>query len=90
LKHGIGHKENGKLEIKFYEKGESVILSVADNGGDIGTDFLNQNKGSLGVKLIKAFSNRLDAEIKITNGAQSTVSIIMEKSAVRSKGLEQI
>jgi len=90
LKHGIGHRKNGRLEVKFFEKDENVILSVGDNGGKIGKDFLDQNKGSLGVKLIKAFSNRLDAEIQITNGTQSVVNIIMEKFVVQTRELEQI
>jgi len=60
-----------------------VILSVMDDGGNIGTDFMKQNKGSLGVKLIRAFSNRLDAEIEIENGEKSLVRVVMDKKSLQ-------
>ncbi len=86
LKHGIGENSKGKLDVALYQEGSSVILSVVDNGGKINKDFLKVNKGSLGVKLIKAFTNRLDATVEVEKSENSTVKIVMDKSTLQFKG----
>ncbi len=84
IKHGVGDKPNGEIEISLIARDGAIVLSVSDNGGGINENFLIEDKDSLGVKLIKAFSNRLDAELIVENGSQSKVSIIMEKSVLQS------
>ena len=85
LKHGIGVNPKGKLDVDLFEDGSKVILRVMDDGGKISQDYLENNNGSLGVKLIKAFTNRLDAKVEIENNGNSIVKIIMDKKALLFK-----
>lgn len=78
LKHAFPNNRNGLLHVSLSEKNNKILLTIQDNG--IGTTLDEMNaSNSFGNRLIKAFSNKLDADISIQNENGTTVSIIVKR-----------
>ncbi|MEL6972460.1 MAG: histidine kinase dimerization/phosphoacceptor domain -containing protein [Bacteroidota bacterium] len=76
LKHAFSGRTKGYIKLDFYEEDSNLILSVSDDGiGFSGTDFPVQ-EGSLGTRLIHAFTKRLDGQLSIDQEIGTRVEII--------------
>ena len=82
IKHGVGDAEMGSIIVSLKEEGDQIILSVEDSGGKLNQNELTIKSGSLGVKLIKAFSNRLDGTIVVDSGDSTKVSLVINKANI--------
>jgi len=85
LKHGIGDNPNGKLIIKLIDSKDEIILHVQDNGGQLEGNILEAKKESLGVKLIQSFANRLDADIQVEGGKETTITMHINKENINCR-----
>ncbi len=65
LKHAFKASRGGLLVVKLYEQNDTLHLIVQDTGPGLPADFLDQDKGSFGSKLIKAFAAKLRATMTI-------------------------
>lgn len=79
LKYAFEGQEQGTLSVSFKSKEDKMILRVADNGVGFEGDELPMKKGSLGARLIKSFSERLEGEIKIDKSNGTDISIVFSK-----------
>lgn len=82
IKHGIGDALSGHISISLKDMGDQVILSVTDSGGKLTDNKLKLKEGSLGVKLINAFANRLDGKLEVESGESTKVSLIVNKENI--------
>lgn len=76
LKHAFKNKTNGEIKVNLNRKNEQIILMVKDNGNGMPRDFSIENTKSLGFKLIKAFSQKLNAKLTIDSSEKGTRVII--------------
>lgn len=67
LKYAFSEKEQGEIEIKVKNKGETLYLSVADNGKGLPKNFSIENTQTLGLQLVSSLSEQLDAELKLNS-----------------------
>jgi len=82
LKHAFADMDNGTITIEFKESENNLlILSVKDNGTGIPEALLNQHFETLGMKLIKGFSEDLDAKLNIENqnGLSITIAFLQNE-----------
>lgn len=82
LKHGLGDRENGYIAVSLKEVDDKVILSVADSGAKLSQNALKVREGSLGVKLINAFTNRLDGKLEVQTGSETKISLLIDKENI--------
>ena len=80
LKYAFEGRDQGVLIVSFKSKENKMILRVADDGVGIVGDELPIKKGSLGARLIKSFSARLEGEIKIDNSNGTDISIVFDRA----------
>ncbi len=65
LKHAFKNREKGRLTIALSEKEGAVEMRVEDDGVGLPADFKYENSESLGIYLVYALVEQLDAEIKV-------------------------
>ncbi|UOE47011.1 sensor histidine kinase [Mucilaginibacter sp. SMC90] len=73
--------QRGEIKIALQLAEETIILTIADNGIGLPTDFDIQNASSLGMEMMKALSKQLGGYFKMGNcdGAVITVEFRAEK-----------
>jgi two-component sensor histidine kinase len=72
-------KNNGYIWIKMEKNGSELLLQVKDNGIGLPGDFDIDKTTSFGYEIIKAFSQKLKARIKIDGSSGTDVQIIISK-----------
>ena len=82
LKHGINDRADGILYIGLKEIDDEIVLSVEDNGGNLGEDNLIRKEGSLGTRLIQAFTANLEGELIVKGGDTTKISLKVEKDKI--------
>lgn len=65
LKYAFDNKDDGEINISLKLKEEVLLLTVEDNGVGLPDTFSIDKVSSLGYRLIKSFSQKLKAELKI-------------------------
>lgn len=72
LKYAFKNQEKNTIKIDLNKKDHKIILMVEDNGIGMPKDFSIEKTTSLGFKLIKAFSQKLNADLTINNADKGT------------------
>jgi len=67
LKYAFKKKGKGKLTVGLHQKGEEIILLVKDDGVGLPKDFGYEKTNSLGIQLVYALLEQLDATMEISN-----------------------
>lgn len=79
FKHAFSSVNEGKLLVSLKEQDQWISIQISDNGPGIPKD-VDLNDDSLGMMLIKTFTQQLNGEIDITsNGTGTTFSLVFEK-----------
>jgi len=74
-KHAFNGQSEGILELKLKHCGSIWKLSVSDNGKGLPENFSLEEQQSLGMTLISALSNQLEAEVNISSNGWTTFEI---------------
>lgn len=76
LKHAFPNQQEGILEVKLLRgSNDEVNLSVKDNGIGFTEKTLKEAKESFGWSLVELFSEKLNAQLSISNGVGTTVNL---------------
>jgi PAS domain S-box-containing protein len=72
LKYAFKGRKKGSLTVVLREENEDVILAVKDDGVGLPKDFAFEKNNSLGIQLVYALLEQLDAHMKVdqTNGTE--------------------
>jgi two-component sensor histidine kinase len=72
LKYAFKGRKKGRLEILLKEENQEVILAVKDDGVGLPKDFAFEKNNSLGIQLVYALLDQLDATVNInqSNGTE--------------------
>ncbi|NGX85060.1 histidine kinase dimerization/phosphoacceptor domain -containing protein [Aequorivita sp. KMM 9714] len=77
LKYAFSEKASGQVDIKLKSSGNMLSLSVADNGKGLPKNFSIDETTTLGFRLIKAFSEKLKADLTVDSSEKgTTVSLV--------------
>ncbi|MFT5184268.1 MAG: two-component sensor histidine kinase [Flavobacteriales bacterium] len=81
LKYAFIEQEGGRLEVKLKKVSDCLEMEVIDDG--VGIDFNSLNESSFGLKMIRAFSDKLGAsfEVKNENGTHTKLTVKKFKAA---------
>jgi PAS domain S-box-containing protein len=76
LKYAFKGREQGKLTVRLNEEDGDVMLAVIDDGVGLPADFAFEKNNSLGIQLVYALLDQLDATVKVTQteGTQFFIS----------------
>jgi len=75
LKYAFKERENGNIHLSLKEENEGLLFSIADNGVGLPEKFSIDGNKSLGFRLIKAFSKKLEAALSVENRNGTVVSL---------------
>ncbi|MFH0966495.1 MAG: PAS domain S-box protein [Methanobacteriota archaeon] len=77
LKYAFSEKTGGILSLTATEDSETLIITVADNGGGIPEGITLENQDSMGLRLVNMFTDQLNATAVIdrTEGTKFTFTI---------------
>lgn len=77
LKHGAGKNKSLQIDYSLKKEHQEVVLCIKDNGPGLPFDTLPLKTQSVGMQLIRSFSKKLKAQVKIDNtqGAKYTLYI---------------
>lgn len=84
LKYAFTNVEYGVLRLRLKDVGDSILLEVSDNGSGIAFTQLPEKSTSLGMRLIKSFAEKLEAEVTISNTDGTRFSIVLQKDHLPS------
>jgi PAS domain S-box-containing protein len=72
LKYAFKGRKKGRLEILLMEENQDVMLAVKDDGIGLPKDFAFEKNNSLGIQLVYALLEQLDATMKVdqSNGTE--------------------
>ncbi len=76
LKHAFSGKKEGKITILLKDRKDIVTLQIKDNGVGLPANFGYEKSNSLGIQLVYALMEQLDAEMQIQN--QKGTSFLIE------------
>jgi PAS domain S-box-containing protein len=81
IKHGFNGSKSGEInvEIKNIKDGK-FMLTVADNGIGLSSEFENKKESGMGMKIVKALTNQLDGKMNIFNGKGTRFEIEFEEA----------
>lgn len=79
IKYAFPHDMVGLISISLKEIAGQIILMVSDNGVGIDSGYLNNNSGTLGLKLLRGLSEDIKAESKIENSQGTTITVTFEE-----------
>lgn len=79
LKYAFRGKKKGKLKITLNEKEGVVTLIIADDGVGLPKDFNYDKTDSLGIQLVYALTEQLDAKMDVANKKGASFSIVFKK-----------
>lgn len=75
LKHAFTSHDAGKISLSIKEATGYISLTVSDSGKGIESTTLPERSNSLGLQLIKSFSEKLNAKVEISNTKGTTFKI---------------
>ena len=78
LQHAYESGREGMVTVRLWnsEDSQSVCLQVADNGRGIPEDVDWPNDGSLGARIVRELTQRLEGDLKVETGSQGTTVTI--------------
>lgn len=78
LKHAFSEKNTGLIKISLTEKNNNLLLSVSDNGKGIDAEKMYNSK-TFGNRLLKAFGQKLKADLTIESKQGTQISLSIKK-----------
>jgi len=72
LKYAFINKSSGEIAVTLHIINNKLQLIVGDNGNGLPTGFSMENSESLGYKLIRSFSQKLDANLDLESSEKGT------------------
>lgn len=85
LKYAFAGRPEGKLSVSLKEKGNQIVLCVADDGIGFDGNELPKREGSIGTRLIKSFTKKLKGAISITHVKGTEITIVFDKEVLNGK-----
>jgi len=82
MKYAFEGREVGTIKYKLKESDKHITMTVSDDGVGIGAEEIPQKESSLGARLIKSFSDRLDGNIKVSSDSGTTIEITFDKDSL--------
>ncbi len=77
LKYAFDGQEDGLIYMSLKDQENGLLLTVSDNGKGLPPGFDPDELNSLGFRLIKAFAQKLEADLSITSESGTQVSILI-------------
>ena len=75
LKHAFPDNRNGTITVNIRKLNSDYIINYADDGPGLPEDFKMGDSDSMGMILIKALTEQLEGNLRITTGPDSTFTI---------------
>jgi PAS domain S-box-containing protein len=86
-KHGFKNREEGKINIDFWEEEGQILLEIEDDGAGLPVDFDKNDLSSMGLKLIHVLSDQINAAYDFERLKKGTKFIFnFKKSDIRGIG----
>jgi two-component sensor histidine kinase len=90
IEHGFEHKKEGVIWVNLEDKGDEVIINVADNGEGVPGDFRLEQAESLGLQIVRILvegdlKGRIQLENGVNNGVGLSIKIIFPKTTFRGE-----
>lgn len=82
FKYAFNDRQKGSLDILLQEKDEKLFLKVSDNGVGFPADVDLKSARSFGLKMIKAFAQKLKAKLEVYNNNGAVVEMQISKFKV--------
>jgi two-component sensor histidine kinase len=82
FKYAFNEQEKGILDIKLKEQGNQLFLSVKDNGPGFPKELDAKTAKSFGLRMIRAFAQKLKAVVEIKNDNGASVELSIKKYAL--------
>ncbi|MEX0845740.1 MAG: histidine kinase dimerization/phosphoacceptor domain -containing protein [Balneolaceae bacterium] len=70
--HGFKNEQDGLVMIEIIEYDEGITLKVTDNGVGLPLNFEDKDSNGIGMRIIRAFSKQLKAELEINQEGNTT------------------
>ncbi len=84
LKHAFTAQTKGEIDVTLRHHPNELVLTVKDNGRGISKTELEQDSQSFGLRLIRDFARKLEAEMEISNHAGTWVEMHIRKFRLSS------
>ncbi|HMO38230.1 MAG TPA: histidine kinase dimerization/phosphoacceptor domain -containing protein [Saprospiraceae bacterium] len=75
LKYAFADNRPGRIYVALKQEGEGLRLRIADNGRGLSHDFNIEELKSLGFRLVKAFTQKLEGELNIQSEQGTKIDI---------------
>ncbi|MBO9204831.1 MULTISPECIES: tetratricopeptide repeat-containing sensor histidine kinase [Niastella] len=75
IKHAFPENRKGTIFVSLKDEGENLVLTIKDNGIGFATQCETSECASLGIQLIKLFSEQLEGALSIQNDQGAEISL---------------
>ncbi len=80
LKHAFPNARSGRVRLRVAIDGDSIVLTVDDDGVGLPADGQHLSSGSLGLVLVRSLSSQLDADFTLESGAGTLARLRLSRS----------
>jgi PAS domain S-box-containing protein len=80
LKHAFPNARSGRVRLRVEIDGDSIVLTVDDDGVGLPADGRHLSSASLGLVLVRSLSSQLDADFTLESGAGTRARLRLSRS----------
>ena len=82
--HGFDEGDTGRVSVSLKKDGDTISISISNNGEELPADFKNQKSESIGYTIIETLVLQLEAELDITsNDEEMSVTFSFERQDIK-------
>ena len=80
LKYAFNDKESGMINLSLKKENNDLVFALEDNGIGLPENFSYEKSKSLGYRLVKAFSQKLNAAFSIDGSDGTKIKLIISNA----------
>jgi two-component sensor histidine kinase len=82
LEHGFAGRAKGTIRVDLTPEGTDHILTIADDGNGLPTNFSLDSRAGTGLRIVQALAQQIEGRFAIENGRGTTCRVVFQTSAV--------
>ena len=82
LEHGFAGRPKGTIRIDLTPEGTDHVLTIADDGNGLPTDFSLDGRAGTGLRIVQALAQQIEGRFAIENGTGTTCRVTFQASSL--------
>ena len=82
LEHGFAGRTKGTIRVDLTTSGTENILTIADDGNGLAADFSVEEKGGMGLRIVRSLAEQIDGQFAMVGGRGTTCRVTFQATSL--------